>query len=173
MTTPDTTPPSVRLTTRSNFVFTVRPSTAEDAGPLLAFFEGVSLEDLRFRFFTSVAHVRPEQIATLIDVDHHKTENFLAFAEDGSLVATAMLACDPSFESAEVAIAIRQDHKGLGIGWTLLDYVARQARERGVKRLLSIESRDNHSAIELEREMGFSAREDPDDPSLVVLETRF
>lgn len=172
MTTSSISPPA-RLATRSQFHFTVRPAAADDAEALLHFFEGVSVEDLRFRFFSALEHVRPEQVAALVKVDHSKTENFLAFAEDGTLVATAMLACDGSFETAEVAIAIREDHKGRGIGWTLLGYVAEQARARGVKRLQSIESRDNHSAIELEREMGFTAHEDPDDPSLMVLERRF
>ena len=47
-----------------------------------------------------------------------------------------------------------------------------EAKRRGVKTLQSIESRSNHQAIELEREMGFTARTLDDDPTLVVLEAK-
>ncbi len=80
-----------------------------------------------------------------------------------------MLAADDTLERAEVAISLRADHKGLGIGWTLLDHLAAVAKARGVKVLESIESRDNHTAITLEREMGFSSEPVEGDTSLVLL----
>ena len=60
-------------------------------------------------------------------VDHDRTEDFLAFDGD-TLIATAMLAADPEMERAEVAISIRADYKHRGIGWALLDHVARLPR---------------------------------------------
>jgi len=165
--------PVTELRTRSGQPLLVRSASPEDASLLVAFFERVSAEDLRFRFLSAVHHVPAGQIQAMTEVDHQRSENFLAFDEEGEMVATAVLGCDAVFDTAEVAIAIRRDCKGRGIGWTLLDHVARAAKARGIKRLQSIESRDNHAAIELEREMGFSARECPDDPSLVLLEIRF
>lgn len=161
------------LHTRTGARLFVRPADPEDAAVLVAFFEQVSAEDLRFRFLSAVHHVPAGQIEAMVDVDHQRSENFLAFDEHGDMVATAVLGCDAAYDTAEVAIAIRRDRKGQGIGWTLLDHVARAARARGIRRLQSIESRDNHSAIELEREMGFVARECPDDPSLMLLEIHF
>ncbi len=163
---------TTELTTRSGMTLTVRPATPADEAMLEQMFDAVSPDDRRFRFLSACDHVGHDRLEPLTNVDHWQTENFLAF-DGGELVATAMLACDKAMDTAEVAISIVEDHKGKGIGWSLLEYLGAEARRRGVKKLQSIESRDNHSAIELEREMGFTARPFEDDPTLVVLEAKF
>lgn len=161
------------LTTRSGLVLDVRPARPDDALLVAGFFEHVAPEDLRFRFLTALPHVTEEQIEAMTHVDHARTEHLLAFdAVTGDCVASAMLAGDAAMEVAEVAISIAAERKGEGIGWTLLEHVARLARSRGFKRLQSIESRANHAAIELEREMGFSVRDCPGDPSVVIVEAK-
>lgn len=65
---------------------------------------------------------------------------------------------------------MHEDYKNLGIGWTMLEFVATEAKARGVRSIQSIESRENHATIELEREMGFTARSFEGEPTLVVLE---
>jgi len=164
---------SQTLATRSGVKLQVRPADASDEPLLAAFFDSVSPDDRRFRFLTATGHVGHGLLAPLTECDHWHSENFLAFEDGKGLVASAMLACDQAMTSAEVAISVRSDRKGLGIGWTLLDHIAREARRRGVKTLQSIESRDNHSAIELEREMGFTAHDVEGDPTLIRLDTRF
>ena len=160
--------PSQQVSTRSGFTFHVRPACQEDDGTVAEFFTHVTREDLRFRFLTALNEVGPAQITALTHVDHRWSENFLAFTRDGSMmIATAMLACDPSFDRGEVAIVIRKDFKLHGIGWALLAHIARFADAKGVKVLESIESRDNHAAIEVERDMGFTVEADPGDASLL------
>lgn len=160
--------PSQSLTTRGGFTFHVRPARAEDDGTVAEFFTHVTREDLRFRFLSGLNEVGPVQITALTKVDHRSTENFLAFTQDGSMmIATAMLACDPAFERGEVAIAIHKDFKRHGIGWTLLAYLAAVADTKGVGVLEAIESRDNHAAIEVERDMGFTVDSYPGDPALL------
>ena len=56
------------------------------------------------------------------------------------------------------------------MGWALLDVVADAARQRGVRRVISIEDRENHAAIELEREKGFTPHAVEGDQCLVLLE---
>jgi GNAT superfamily N-acetyltransferase len=158
------------LTTRCHFHFSVRPVDPGDTAALATFFMQVAKEDLRLRFLSGLDAVNHAQISAMIDIDHDRVENFLAFDdEDGALIASAMLATDETGERAEVAMAIRADYKNRGVSWTLLEYVARQAKARGIKTLESIESRDHHAAIELEREMGFTATSCPGDATLVVL----
>lgn len=161
---------SRELTTRSGYVFRVRPADAGDEAGLSEFFTHVTREDLRFRFLSGIKEVGRDQIERMTHVDHRGTENFLAFdGLHGTMVATGMLAADPKLETAEVAIAIHKDFKHRGIGWTLLDHVTRFARSRGIKTIESMESRDNHQAIELEREMGFSLLPCNGDPSSVIV----
>ena len=160
----------VRLQTRAGFQIDVRPVTTADKPLLAEFFTHVTKEDLRFRYLVGIDHVSEERIADLVNVDHARQENYLAFAEGGSpLVATALLACDRDSGRAEVAITIRADFKALGIGWALLSHLAEAARAKGARILESVEQRENHTAIELERDMGFSAHPDPDDPTLLIL----
>jgi GNAT superfamily N-acetyltransferase len=113
------------------------------------FFTHVASDDLRFRFLSGQKTVSQAQLATMTRHDRH-TENFLALV-DGT------------------PIAIRSDYKQRGVGWELLAYVARHAEATGVQILESIESRANHAAIELEREMGFTVTSCPGDASLVVV----
>jgi GNAT superfamily N-acetyltransferase len=158
------------LTTRTGLTFHVRPVRPDDEPALAEFFTHVTKEDLRFRYLTGLGEVGQERIAALVEVDHRLKENFLAFGADGKpLIATAMLACDADFEKCEVAITIRADYKNKGVSWELLSYLANVAEDKGVKVLESLEQRQNRAAIALEREMGFTAEPDPDDPTVVIV----
>jgi GNAT superfamily N-acetyltransferase len=162
----------VRLTTRTGLDLYVRPVSPEDADQLKAFLASLTPEDLRFRFLTPVSKPGGSLLETLVSVDHVETEDYLAFAdgEGGKeLVASAMLAADAAMDRAEVAIAIRPGYKQRGVGWTLLDFVAREAASKGIKTLESIECDDNRAAIALEKEMGFTARPYPGDATLTLV----
>ena len=167
----DREPWAADLITRSGFQVHVRPARREDEPALASFFRHVGPDDIRFRFLSALSTVGHDFLVRLCQVDHDRTEDFLAFGEDGqTIIASAMLAADAQLERAEVAISIRADHKGRGISWTLLEYLSRYARAKGIKTLESIESRDNHEAIELEREMGFVATSYPGDSTLMLVQ---
>lgn len=158
------------LTTRAGVRLKLRPANSEDEPLLADFFEHMLPEDVRFRFLTPVPHPCHDMLSRLVRVDHVRDENFLAFAEDGdTLIASAMITADDRLEKAEVAIAVRGDYRNKGVGWALLDYAAHYAEAKGIKILESVEAADNHDAIGLEREMGFSATFHPDDPRLVLV----
>lgn len=162
---------SRELTTHTGFKFRVRPASPDDEAALGAFFERVTPEDLRFRFLSSIKEVGHDRLVAMTKVDHQLVENFLAFEDEkGPIVATAMLACDPNLDLGEVAISISADHKSRGMGWELLSYLTRYAEAKGVKRLQSLESRSNRSAIQLEKELGFTSEAYPGDSTLVVLQ---
>lgn len=166
--------PVHQLSTREGVLLDVRPAYAEDETLLEDFFDKVSAEDRRFRFLAASKHVGHDQLVPLTHVDHWRTESFLAFErQSGALVASAILACDAKMETGEVAVSISADFRGRGVGWTMLDLIAEEARKRGLKRVISIEDRDNHSTIALEREKGFVAHGMDGDPRLVMLEKTF
>jgi len=159
------------LTTRIGFTFHVRPATPDDEPALGTFFEHVTPEDRRFRFLSSVKTVGHDRLVAMTSVDHRQTESFLAFEhEGGPIIATAMLACDAGLDTGEVAISISADYKNRGIGWELLGHLTLHAEAKGVKRLQSLENRSNRSAIELEKELGFTSETYPDDSTLVMLQ---
>ena len=163
-----------KLTTRTGVVLAVRPATEADEPALVALFDAVSDDDRRFRFFAAAAHVSHEQLEPLIHADHFRSESYLAFDQaNGDLVASALLACDNALDTGEVAVSVRGDRKGEGIGWAMLFHLTDEARRRGVRRVIAIESRDNHAAIEVERDEGFVPEAFEGDPTLVVLAKTF
>lgn len=156
-------------TTHRGVELSIRPVQTTDGDLLSSFFAKVSSDDLRFRFLAVTKEVSAEQIALLVNVDHRQSEGFLAFLEDGSLAATTMVAGDAAGKRAEVAVVVRADLKGQGIGWTMLNHAAAYAKNRGIEVLESVESRQNQSAIEVERDLGFAIEPYPDDPTLVIV----
>src|SRR3546814_14905547 len=100
--------------------------------------------------------VSDDQIASMIDVDHKQTEDFLAFVDDGALVGSAMIAIEPAGERAEVAIAVRADYKHPGVGWTLLNRAADYDKKRGCCPLAAVASRLNQKATAVERDAGLT-----------------
>lgn len=163
---------SADLVTRSGLRLYVRPVTSDDDDLVDRFYASLSLDDLRYRFLSPVSRASSSLLEALVAVDHVQTEDFLVFTKvsgEMELIASAMLAADPSLERAEVAIAVHPEYKDRGVGWTLLDFVSRDAEARGIKTLESVECRDNSAAIALEKEMGFSAQPYPGDASLTLV----
>ena len=169
--TPDT---KARFETRSGLAIDVRMASEADEPALADLFAKVSKDDLRFRFFSASDHVSHEQLGALVHANHFTSESFLAFdAQKGDLVASAMLACDSKLDTAEVAVSIRSDYKGLGVGWALLGFLAQEAERLGVRRVIAIEARENHAAIEVERDKGFVPEPFEGDATLVILSKEF
>ncbi len=162
---------SIPMTTRTGFEFHVRPVAPSDEEALAEFFNHVTRDDLRFRFLSPIPEVGRELLSYLINVDHDHKEDFLALdIDDKTIIASAMIGANEDKSVAEVAIVVRSDYKHRGMSWTFLEYVISEARRSGIKKLQSIESRENHAAIELEREMGFTAKSYPGDATLMLLE---
>lgn len=157
------------VTTRIGLRLRIRPAQLGDRAALAQFFQNVTRDDLRFRFLSAIREVSSERLDELLNVDHERIEDLLAFDEEGQIAGSAMIAIDQTRDNAEVAIVIRRDLKGRGIGWSLLEQAAAYARQKGVKVLRSIESRANYAAIAVERDMGFTVTAVPEDPTLVVV----
>lgn len=174
ITTTTGTATATRLSTRSGLALDVRPATKADEPALAAFFDRVSDEDRRFRFFAGGEHASHEQLSSMVNCDHFRSESFLGHdAQTGELIVSGLLACDNTLDTAEVAVSVRADYRGQGAGWAMLDLLAREAERRGVRRVISIESRENHAAIELEREKGFTPEPLEGEPTLVILSKTF
>jgi acetyltransferase len=135
---------------------------------LYDFFQYVSEEDRQFRFLSAQSGVDQAQIAEMVCVDPRRTITFIAFDQQQRLVSAGTLASDCDGEKAEVAISVREDCKGRGIGWRMLEYLVRYASAHSIHIVESLESTENRAAISLEREMGFDISHGDGDRSEVV-----
>ena len=164
---------AIELVTHTGLTLSVRPVRSDDEPLLAEMFRHLTPQDMRFRFLGGMREVSHERLVAMTEVDHRRTENYLAFLDNGkTLVASTMLACDDTGRQAEVAIAVHAEYKHQGVAWELLRYAAQEAKRKGVVVLQSIESREHHDAVRLEREQGFAAKPYPDDATLVLIEKR-
>lgn len=163
---------STELVTITGFRTQVRPARPADRDALTAFFGSLGPEDIYFRFLSPLARVDEGRLAAMTRINDPHTIDFLAFAlnRPDEVIASAMLTADEGFATAEVALAIRPDHKSRGISWALLDHVSRYAAVHGVGTLFAIHSGADSRATALERETGFTVRRDPGDPTLMIAE---
>lgn len=99
-------------------MFNVRPVCADDEVSLAEFLRHVTPDDIRFRFLTGIKDVGHDGLSVMTHIDHHQTENFIAFIDgESEIIATAVFACDADLGRGEVAIAIRSDVKNDGVVW--------------------------------------------------------
>jgi GNAT superfamily N-acetyltransferase len=161
------------LITRTGFKFHIRRAEPEDEAIVADFFKHVTPEDVRFRFLSGMKSVSHERLVEMTSAGDDRRVNFLAFSSDQTLLAVAMLAVGKDTQRGEVALTIREDYKHQGISWEMLAHICRYAERHNFKSIESIESRENHAAIELERDMAFQAHDDKDDPTIVVLRRDF
>jgi len=159
------------VTTNSGVKLWIRPANPDDHDALVRFFESVSKEDLYFRFLSGIRKVDEDRLQNMLNDDDASSIDFLAVDErSGEILATAMLCAYDNSEKAEFAVCTRQDEKGRGISWSLLDHAVRYAKAMGVKKVTSMESASQSAALRLEREMGFKTRACPEDATLIIAE---
>ena len=166
---------SASLATLTGLRLNIRPASPEDEPIVRAFFGALGPDDLRFRFLSPMPRLCESLYDTLLRVDHVRTEDYLVFVDEGGadlMVASAMLSCDPGTKTAEVAISVHPAWRSQGIGWTLLDFIARDAEQRGMEVLQSIECPDNRGALDVERDLGFHVSFYPGDPTLNLVSRR-
>jgi acetyltransferase len=158
-----------RLVLGDNWRIFVRPVRPEDEPLVRAFFEKVTPEDLRLRFFAPVKELSAAFIARLTQLDYGRANAFVAIDEaTGEMIGGVRLHADANYETGEFAILLRSDLKGRGLGWKLMQHIIDYARAEGLKRIQGQILRENTVMIRMCKELGFVVQDDPDDPNLCV-----
>jgi acetyltransferase len=147
-----------------------RPVRPEDEALFLAFFQQVSAEDLRLRFFAPVRDFSHAFLARLTQIDYARAIAFVAIDPDsGDMMGAVRLHADANHETGEYAILLRSDLKGLGLGWELMRLMIEWARAEGLATIEGQVLRENTTMLEMCRRLGFSVRGDPDEPDIKVV----
>ncbi|MCD6070903.1 MAG: family acetyltransferase, partial [Microvirga sp.] len=145
----------------------VRPVRPEDEDEFRRFFEKITPEDLRLRFFAPVRDFSHTFLARLTQLDYARAIAFVAFdAETGDMMGAVRLHADANHETGEYGILLRSDLKGLGLGWELMRLMIEWAKVDGLREVEGQVLRENSTMLDMCRSLGFSIRIDPDDPEL-------
>jgi GNAT superfamily N-acetyltransferase len=139
----------------------VRSATPTDRDGLRSFFERLSLESRRLRFF-SVFLPRPELFASLCDnrAPHSGLTLIVirTYKRQSQVIATASyLAKDQ--QTAEVAFAVDDAFQHQGLGTFLLRHLASLAVPNGFIRFWAVTQADNQMMRDVFQESGFAWEE--------------
>lgn len=148
----------------------VRPVRPEDEDLFHAFFERVTSEDLRLRFFAPVKDFSHVFIARLTQLDYARAMAFVAIDEPtGNMLGAVRLHADADYEFGEYAILLRSDLKGRGLGWKLMELIIDYARSEGLKAIEGQVLRENAVMLQMCRELGFHVETDSQDADICVV----
>lgn len=155
--------------TKSGETITIRLLTAQDAPFLVEIFENMSSESRYRRFHQSLENpkaaevwARAEEIARM---DEKSQGGLIAFKRPEGQVETAVAAARYVFvdeQTAEVAISVRDDSQGQGIGSQLLKLTAMMAQSHGLKRLVGDALNSNKAIWHVLDKLPFPYQRTPD-----------
>jgi acetyltransferase len=151
--------------------FTIRPIRPEDAEQHGAFFQRLSPEDIRFRFFSAMRALSPEQMARMTQVDYDREMAFVALRDStGETVGVARLVIDLDRRSGEFAVIVQRDIKGKGLARHLMRRLIDWGRASGLSEIVGQILADNAPMLAFVRHLGFTLRRMPEEPD--VMEAR-
>ena len=148
----------------------VRPVRPEDEAMFLRFFERVSTDDLRLRFFSAVRHFSHEFIARLTQLDYARSIALAAIdPASGEMLGAVRLLADANYDTGEYGIMVRSDLKGAGLGWRLMRIMIEYARWQGLRMVEGQVLRENTTMLAMCRQLGFAITADPDDATVAIV----
>ena len=138
----------------------LRPIRPEDEPAHFEFFKHLSPEDLRYRFFGVVRELDHAEMAKLTQIDYEREMAFIATAPDADgrpeTLGVVRAATRPDNSTAEFAVIVRSDLKGLGLGRLLMEKIIRYCKARGTRELTGQALMENGGMQGLAEKLGFS-----------------
>jgi acyl-CoA hydrolase/GNAT superfamily N-acetyltransferase len=117
-----------------------RPVKPTDEAPVSEMLYSLSQPSVRTRFFTHTMTFPHKTVQKLTNIDYVNNLAIVGVVPglgDEEIVAIAEYFLDPKTMSAEVAFIVQDEWQQKGMGSLLLDYLAKIARQRGVRRFVA------------------------------------
>ena len=151
----------------------VRQLYPEDRSLLEELVARTALHDLQMRFFGGFRKLPPDLLDHLMRIDPEQRIALVAssYRSSGTPEILAVgRAHAVAHGSAELALLVRSDLKGLGLGSLLLERLIRCCRKRGVSRLEADVLRENAPMLRLADRYGFRREAAQQEITHLVLE---
>lgn len=153
---------------------TIRPIRPEDAEAHGAFFSRLSPEDVRYRFFSTMRELSPEQMARMTQVDYEREMAFVAVRETqdkiGEMrtetVGVARLVREGA-DTGEFAIVVQPDMKGRGLARHLMQRLIHWGRDQGLVTISGQILAENRPMLSFIRKLGFTIHHVPGEDDIV------
>ncbi len=136
---------------------TIRPAGPDDYGPVRQLHEGMSPDNLYFRFF-SASRSSAEWEARRVCLRDDPGRVALLGVLDDEVVGVASYEVTADAAAAEVALAVADDMHGRGIATLLLEHLVSLARAQEVKVLVADVLPDNYPVLRVLSDAGLAVR---------------
>jgi acetyltransferase len=137
----------------------LRPVRPEDGPAHLRFFDALTPDDVRYRMFVRIRELNPSQLARFTQIDYDREMAFIATrpGADGlpETLGVGRVVADPDNVSAEFAVTVRSDLKGMGLGRILMQKLIDYCRLRGTREIVGEALPQNNRIIGLVKKLGF------------------
>ena len=137
----------------------LRPVRPEDGPAHIKLFDALTPDDVRYRMFVRIRELQPSQLARFTQIDYDREMAFIATrpGPDGTpeTLGVGRVVADPDNISAEFAVTVRSDLKGLGLGKILMQKLIDYCRSRGTREIVGEALPQNNRIIGLVRKLGF------------------
>jgi acetyltransferase len=148
------------LRTSAGVPYHIRPIRPDDAGREREFINGLSERSRYQRFMYNLREAGDALIATLVNVDQHRTMALLALTGEGDaerIIGVARYAADDgSDETCEFAVVVADDWQCRGIGTTLTRLLFDYAAAHGFRTIYGMVLADNQRMIDLAEWLGLT-----------------
>ena len=150
---------------------TIRPIRPSDLELVRAFDAGLSPATRQERWH-GVRKLSPEDLRRLTEIDHDREVALIAVAHAAGgerEIGVARYVRDRDGASCEFALVVADSVQRRGLGERLLRGLVRTAALRGVGAVRGVTSATNGRMVALARKLGFRARRDRRDPTMMEL----
>ena len=141
----------------------IRPLRPDDGELVEELFKSLSQRSIFFRFLRHWKSVPPEIIAYFKNTDCDLNVATVALdmsSPDQRMLGLCGILHKSGSEKGELAVVVRDEWQGIGIGARLVEASLPGARERGMKELWGIISPENRTMIAMAGKLGFTLHRD-------------
>ena len=145
-------------TTRRGLPLRLRPVRVTDEPLLKDFFYSLSENSLYRRFIQMRKDMPHERLQDFVVIDYTNEMVILAVLEQETkeqVVGVGQYGINTNTHTAEVALVVRDDFQGQGIGWELLSYLTYLAKRQGLHGFSAEVLIENVPMLHLFEKMGF------------------
>jgi len=148
----------------------IRPIRSEDADLERRFIDSLSAKSVEFRFLGQVK-VSDDMVRRLTHVDPQTGVALVAVFQEPAgdrEIGVGRFHLDGDRATCECAVVVSDQWQGRGLGYLLMRHLIDIARERGIRRMYSIDAAENRNMQELAATFGFERVVQPDYPREVI-----
>ncbi|GAA6133430.1 bifunctional acetate--CoA ligase family protein/GNAT family N-acetyltransferase [Oceaniserpentilla sp. 4NH20-0058] len=141
---------------RDNKEVLLRPIRGEDEPELKVFHEQLSVESIRYRFFTSRRNFRHRELALFAQIDYQQEMAFVALNKEGEILGVVRTWTDADALQAEFSVLVGDNAQGLGMGRALMSKMIDYCTNKGTLEMKGTVLSDNKPMLKLAEKLGFS-----------------